>query len=142
MKFTCEKQATKILKMSSNNHKQYSADDLNIDGSMVESIDNQEEKVCFICGTHTTLIINIHEPRCGPNMTDVISEKFKMQPLKEDKFLCYTCNNWLVNWYTMQKKSANDSNREDAQQTTSSTVSTATTESAHEQTATIQTSGK
>lgn len=128
--------------MSSNNHKQYSPDDFNIDGSMVESTDNPEAKVCFICGTHTTLIINIHEPRCGPNMINVISEKFKMRPLNDDKFLCYTCNNWLVNWYTMQKKSGNDSNHEDAQQTTSSTVSTATAESAHEQTATIQTSGK
>lgn len=126
--------------MSSNNRKQYSPDDSNLDGSMMESTENRETKVCFICGTHTTLIVNIHEPRCGPNMIDVISEKFKMKPLNDDKFLCYSCNNWLVNWYTMQKKN-DDSSHEDAQQTTSSTMSAAITANAHEQNAT-KTSGK
>lgn len=64
---------------------------------------SKEKKVCFICGSHTVFIVNIHEPRSGPNMIDVISEKFKMRPLHDDKFLCYSCNNWLINWYTVQK---------------------------------------
>lgn len=64
----------------------------------------KEKKVCFICGSHTVFIINIHEPRSGPNMIEVISEKFKMRPLNDDKFLCYSCNNWLINWYSMQNK--------------------------------------
>lgn len=123
--------------MSSNNCKQFSPED----ESLTETIENREKKVCFICGSQTTLIINIHEPRCGPNMIDVISEKFKMRPLNDDKFLCYSCNNWLINWYTVQKKS-DDSSHEDAQQqTTSSTMSAAITANAHEQTAT-KTSGK
>lgn len=111
----------------------------NWDGSVSENTQNQEQKVCFICGNHTTLIINIHEPRCGPNMIDVISEKFKMRPLHDDKYLCYNCNNWLINWYTVQKKN-NDSSHEDSQ-TTSSTMSAAITTNAREQTAT-KTSGK
>lgn len=77
-------------------------------------------------------------------MIDVISEKFKMRPLNDDKFLCYSCNNWLINWYTVQKK-GNDSSHEDAQQqtTTSSTMSAAMAANVHvdEKTAT-KTSGK
>lgn len=123
--------------MSSNNCKQNTPDEPHRDETVMETTDNREKKVCFICGSHTTLIINIHEPRCGPNMIDVISEKFKMRPLNDDKFLCYSCNNWLINWYTVQKKN-DDSSHEDAQhQTTSSTMSAAI----HEQTAT-KTSGK
>lgn len=64
---------------------------------------NSEKKICFICGSHTIHIVNIHEPRSGPNMIEVISEKFKMRPLHDDKFLCFSCNNWLINWYTVQK---------------------------------------
>lgn len=127
--------------MSSNNCKQSMPDEQHWDELMTENTENREKKVCFICGSHTTLIINIHEPRCGPNMIDVISEKFKMRPLHDDKFLCYSCNNWLINWYTVQKKN-DDSSHEDAhQQTTSSTMSAAITPNAHEQTAT-KTSGK
>lgn len=69
----------------------------------MESGNNKEKKVCFICGSHTIFIVNIHEPRSGPNMIDVISAKFKMRPLNDDKFLCYSCNNWLINWYTVQR---------------------------------------
>lgn len=127
--------------MSSNNCKQYSPEDPNWDETIMETTENREKKVCFICGSHTTLIINIHEPRCGPNMIDVISEKFKMRPLNDDKFLCYSCNNWLINWYTVQKKN-DDNSHEDAQhQTTSSTMSAAITINEHEQTA-MKTSGR
>lgn len=27
-----------------------------------------------------------------------------MQPIDEDKFLCYSCNNWLINWHSLQNK--------------------------------------
>lgn len=64
----------------------------------------QEKRVCFICGSQTTQIINIHEPRAGPNIVDVISEKFKTRPQNDDKFLCYSCNNWLINWHSLQAK--------------------------------------
>lgn len=135
---------------SSNNCKQYSPDELNVDGAMsVDSTENQEKKVCFICGSHTTQFINIYDRRCGPNMIDVISEKFKMRPLNDDKFLCYSCNNWLINWYSMQTKKKNaknhDSSNEDvAQQTTpSSTMSAAIMAvNAYQQQTTTKTSGK
>lgn len=32
-----------------------------------------------------------------------------MQPLNEDKFLCYSCNNWLINWYWTQNTSGSSS---------------------------------
>lgn len=126
--------------MSSENCKKLSPEDSSCDGEL-ETVQNQEKKVCFICGSRTTLIINIHETRCGPNMIDVISEKFKMRPLHDDKYLCYNCNNWLINWYTVRKKN-DDSSQEDAQQTTtSSTMSAAITTNVQQQTA-MKTSGK
>lgn len=109
--------------------------------SATENRPNPEIKVCFICGCHTTLVINIREPRCGPNMIDVISEKFKMQPLNEDKFLCYSCNNWLVNWYSTRKMN-NAASQKDTKQTTSSTMLASITANAHEQQTTTKTSGK
>lgn len=121
---------------SQDNCKQFSPEDSDCDKTFSDTMQNQEKRVCFICGSHTTQIINIHEPRCGPNMIEVISEKFNMRPLNDDKFLCYSCNNWLVNWYTMQKKNIDDSIQESAQQTTSSTMSAAITTNALEQTAT------
>lgn len=84
--------------MSSDESNQLRSDESHSDDPL------KEKKVCFICGSHTIFIINIHEPRSGPNMIDVISEKFKMRPLNDDKFLCYSCNNWLINWYSMQNK--------------------------------------
>lgn len=32
-----------------------------------------------------------------------------MQPVNEDKFLCYSCNNWLINWYSLQNKNTSNS---------------------------------
>lgn len=126
---------------ASNHCKQYSPDESNVGTTMADSTESQEKKVCFICGSHTTLFINIYERRCGPNMIDVISEKFKMRPLNDDKFLCYSCNNWLINWYSMQNKNkhqkTNDSSNEDDQPTTtSSTMSAAIMANAHKHIAT------
>lgn len=42
----------------------------------------QQKKVCFICGSQTTFTINIYEPRSGPNIVDVINQKFKVQVRK------------------------------------------------------------
>lgn len=82
-------------------------------------------------------------------MIDVISQKFKMRPLNDDKFLCYSCNNWLINWYSMQKKKKkndqnHDSSNEDAAQqtTTSSTMSAAIMANAYKQQTATKTSGK
>lgn len=125
---------------SSNNCKRYSPDESDTAAAMVDSIENHEKKVCFICGSQTTLFINIYEPRAGPNMIDVISEKFKMRPLTDDKFLCYNCNNWLVNWYSMRKTTNDSSNGDDQHSTTSATMSAAIMANEHEQTST-KTSG-
>lgn len=46
--------------------------------SQTETI-KQQKKVCFICGSQTTFTINIYEPRSGPNIVDVINQKFKVQ---------------------------------------------------------------
>lgn len=111
------KMSANSLDRVSSSSKQPNADDHS-------SSDEQpkEKKVCFVCGSRTIFIVNIRERRCGPNMIDVISEKFKMRPLSDDKFLCYSCNNWLINWYSMQKKEDTSSQDDDLQQTTSSTV--------------------
>lgn len=47
----------------------------------------QQKKVCFICGSQTTFTINIYEPRSGPNIVDVINEKFKVQVRKPSLYL-------------------------------------------------------
>lgn len=77
-------------------------------------------------------------------MIDVISEKFKMRPLNDDKFLCYSCNNWLINWYSMQNKNKQTqpkSNEDDQQTTTSSTMSATIMANAYKHIA-AKTSGK
>lgn len=62
--------------------------------------------VCLICGSHTDLVLNIFEPRCGPNIVEIIYAKFKFKAEKSsaDKFICYDCNNWLINWFSLQNK--------------------------------------
>lgn len=40
---------------------------------------HNEPKVCFICGSCTESIINIREPRPGPNVVNLIQEKFRIQ---------------------------------------------------------------
>lgn len=43
-------------------------------------LDQQNRKsVCFICGSYTSLTINIFEKRAGPNIVEIISEKFKVK---------------------------------------------------------------
>lgn len=74
------------------------------------SENGEKKRVCFICGSHTTLIVNIYEPRAGPNMVNIISEKFKTRPMSDDKFLCFSCNNWLINWYSLQPKTGESAN--------------------------------
>lgn len=60
--------------------------------------------ICLICGSHTNLVLNIFEPRCGPNIVDIIFAKFKFKAEKNssDKYICYDCNNWLINWFSLQ----------------------------------------
>lgn len=60
------------------------------------------KKICLICGCHTSQAINIYEPRAGPNIVELIQAKFKFQPVNEDKYLCFSCNNWLINWHSLQ----------------------------------------
>lgn len=31
-----------------------------------------------------------------------------LQPLNEDKYLCFSCNNWLINWHSLQALNSND----------------------------------
>ncbi|XP_037956601.1 uncharacterized protein LOC119686171 [Teleopsis dalmanni] len=66
------------------------------------------KRTCLICGCHTNQTINIYEPRSGPNIVQLIQAKFKFQPLNEDKYLCFSCNNWLINWHSLQALNSND----------------------------------
>ncbi|XP_011193783.2 protein phyllopod [Zeugodacus cucurbitae] len=66
------------------------------------------KRTCLICGCHTNQTINIYEPRSGPNIVELIQAKFKFQPLNEDKYLCFSCNNWLINWHSLQALNSND----------------------------------
>ncbi|KAH8305940.1 hypothetical protein KR018_004980 [Drosophila ironensis] len=66
------------------------------------------KRTCLICGCHTNQTINIYEPRSGPNIVQLIQAKFKFQPLNEDKFLCFSCNNWLINWHSLQTVNSNE----------------------------------
>lgn len=84
-----------------------------------ESADGQpneqkKAKVCLCCGSYTIFAVSIREPTHGLNMMDVIMEKFNRQPCDDDRYLCYSCNNWLIDWFTRRKQSDN----EDAPDTT------------------------
>ncbi|XP_068146280.1 protein phyllopod isoform X1 [Drosophila tropicalis] len=70
------------------------------------------KRTCLICGCHTNQTINIYEPRSGPNIVQLIQAKFKFQPLNEDKFLCFSCNNWLINWHSLQHSCSNSNDAE------------------------------
>lgn len=50
-----------------------------------------------------------------------------MQPLNEDKFLCYSCNNWLINWYSVQNKSGSASGSSSNSSGGGNTATTTTT---------------
>lgn len=65
----------------------------------------KKTNVCLICGIYTNLSLNIFEPRNGPNIREVIYQKYNFKAERadnEDKFICYSCNNWLINWYSLQ----------------------------------------
>lgn len=65
----------------------------------------KKTNVCLICGIYTNLSLNIFEPRNGPNICEVIYQKYNFKAERgdnEDKFICYSCNNWLINWYSLQ----------------------------------------
>lgn len=66
---------------------------------------DKKSNVCLICGIYTNLSLNIFEPRSGPNIREVIYQKYNFKAERgnnEDKFICYSCNNWLINWYSLQ----------------------------------------
>ncbi|XP_050090559.1 protein phyllopod [Anopheles aquasalis] len=68
----------------------------------------RKTNVCLICGIYTNLSFNIFEPRNGPNIIDVIYEKYKFRAERgdnADKHICFSCNNWLINWYSLQNTS-------------------------------------
>lgn len=69
-----------------------------------------EQRVCLICGSRTHLVLDIYEPRDGPNIVDIIYAKFKFTVDKNsvDHFICYDCNNWLNNWYSLQNANEPD----------------------------------
>ncbi|KAH8384882.1 hypothetical protein KR093_011334 [Drosophila rubida] len=72
------------------------------------------KRTCLICGCQTNQTINIYEPRSGPNIVQLIQAKFRFQPLNEDKFLCFSCNNWLINWHSLQALNSNDAESRDS----------------------------
>lgn len=66
---------------------------------------SKKTHVCLICGIYTNLSLNIFEPRNGPNIREVIYQKYNFKAERgdnEDKYICYSCNNWLINWYSLQ----------------------------------------
>uniref|UniRef100_A0A182WDR4 ZAD domain-containing protein n=1 Tax=Anopheles minimus TaxID=112268 RepID=A0A182WDR4_9DIPT len=72
----------------------------------------RKTNVCLICGIYTNLSLNIFEPRNGPNIVDVIYEKYKFRAERgdtADKHICFSCNNWLINWYSLQNTSSGSS---------------------------------
>ncbi|KAH8405146.1 hypothetical protein KR222_005431, partial [Zaprionus bogoriensis] len=77
------------------------------------------KRTCLICGCQTNQTINIYEPRSGPNIVQLIQAKFKFQPLNEDKFLCFSCNNWLINWHSLQAVNSNDAEAQNQSQSQS-----------------------
>ncbi|KAH8297183.1 hypothetical protein KR044_006148 [Drosophila immigrans] len=77
------------------------------------------KRTCLICGCQTNQTINIYEPRSGPNIVQLIQAKFKFQPLNEDKFLCFSCNNWLINWHSLQALNSNDAESQSRSQSPS-----------------------
>ncbi|XP_062133879.1 protein phyllopod isoform X1 [Drosophila sulfurigaster albostrigata] len=77
------------------------------------------KRTCLICGCQTNQTINIYEPRSGPNIVQLIQAKFKFQPLNEDKFLCFSCNNWLINWHSLQAVNSNDADSQSRSQSPS-----------------------
>ncbi|TDG50931.1 hypothetical protein AWZ03_002586 [Drosophila navojoa] len=77
------------------------------------------KRTCLICGCQTNQAINIYEPRSGPNIVQLIQAKFKFQPLNEDKFLCFSCNNWLINWHSLQALNSNDAESQSRSQSPS-----------------------
>ncbi|KFB51176.1 hypothetical protein ZHAS_00019436 [Anopheles sinensis] len=82
-------------------------------GSMATVL-RRKTNVCLICGIYTNLSLNIFEPRNGPNIVDVIYEKYKFRAERgdnADKHICFSCNNWLINWYSLQNTSSGSSNR-------------------------------
>lgn len=68
-------------------------------------IQGKKTNVCLICGIYTNLSINIFEPRNGPNIREVIYQKYNFKAERsenEEKYICFSCNNWLINWYSLQ----------------------------------------
>ncbi|XP_058462801.1 protein phyllopod [Malaya genurostris] len=66
---------------------------------------SKKTNVCLICGIYTNLSLNIFEPRNGPNIREVIYQKYNFRAERgdnEEKYICYSCNNWLINWYSLQ----------------------------------------
>ncbi|XP_034652984.1 protein phyllopod [Drosophila subobscura] len=93
--------------MSANNHHQVEPAAA-VAASQKSASSEYLKRTCLICGCHTNQTINIYEPRSGPNIVQLIQAKFKFQPLNEDKFLCFSCNNWLINWHSLQALNSND----------------------------------
>lgn len=54
-----------------------------------------------------------------------------MQPIDEDKFLCYSCNNWLINWHSLQNKN-NESQPSKSGHSSNNSHSSVIPEEAHE----------
>ncbi|XP_034477558.1 protein phyllopod [Drosophila innubila] len=88
-------------------------------GSAPGSASEYLKRTCLICGCQTNQTINIYEPRSGPNIVQLIQAKFKFQPLNEDKFLCFSCNNWLINWHSLQALNSNDAESQSRSQSPS-----------------------
>nr|XP_040237332.2 protein phyllopod [Anopheles coluzzii] len=94
----------------------------------------RKTNVCLICGIYTNLSLNIFEPRNGPNIVDVIYEKYKFRAERgdnADKHICFSCNNWLINWYSLQNTSSGSSRAYEPAPSTSRSSSAAAADSSN-----------
>uniref|UniRef100_A0A182P5D0 ZAD domain-containing protein n=1 Tax=Anopheles epiroticus TaxID=199890 RepID=A0A182P5D0_9DIPT len=94
----------------------------------------RKTNVCLICGIYTNLSLNIFEPRSGPNIVDVIYEKYKFRAERgdnADKHICFSCNNWLINWYSLQNTSSGSSRTYEPAPSTSRSSSAAAADSSN-----------
>lgn len=57
---------------------------------------------CLASNCRTCNVLDLMIPRLTYSLL------LSLQPLNEDKFLCFSCNNWLINWHSLQAVNSNE----------------------------------
>lgn len=74
---------------------------------------NPNIRICFICGLQTEKVINIYRSRSGPNILDILKDKFNKSILSDEKHVCLACKNWLTIWLSLVENWEENRPRED-----------------------------